>query len=377
MAGVYLHIPFCKKFCRYCDFYHIPLPQNVSSYVAALLKEMVLRRDYLSGEKVSTIYFGGGTPSILSVGDIEKLLSAIFKCYNVDIDSEITIELNPDDLTKEYLTSLKQLPINRLSVGIQSWSDKELSLMNRRHTVDGARAALENCFEAGFSNVSADLIYGIPGSDISSWEHSLDTMLSFDITHLSAYHLTIEEGTTFHKMKREGNLKEVAEEMSLTQYNMLINKMQEAGFEHYEISNFCKTGCYSRHNTSYWQQIPYLGLGASSHSYDGVSRRWNVSDVRLYIDSIEKGVLSFEEEILSNEMRYNEYILTSLRTKWGIDLKVIERLYGSEFSAFAHDVSKRYIDRGSMVLDGDRLKLTERGIMISDSIIEDFFILGE
>ena len=376
MAGIYIHIPFCKKLCFYCDFYHVITPENNSVFVDSLIKELVLRKDYIGIEPVTTIYLGGGTPSVFSVKDLEKILNEIHKHYNIEKGCETTIELNPDDVNPEYLAGLKMLGINRLSLGVQSWRDSDLKMLNRRHNSAQAASALKNAFNAGFENVTIDLIYGIPGMSISEWESNLDFTFSFGIKHLSAYHLTIEKGTVFGKMKEKGLLTEIEEEDSAALFNILIQKSESAGFIHYEISNFSKPGFMSVHNSNYWKQVHYLGLGPSAHSFNGYSRQWNMSDLKGYIKALTAGKLFFESEELDTNARFNEYIMTSLRTMWGIDLDFIEKNFNKEGYDYVVNLSSKFKGYGLMQQDKNNLVLTNQGKMISDNIISEFMLPG-
>ncbi|MBK9388926.1 MAG: radical SAM family heme chaperone HemW [Bacteroidetes bacterium] len=377
MAGIYLHIPFCRKLCSYCDFYHIISAADNSDYISAMISELTIRRDYLENEKVSTIYIGGGTPSLFSVRELDTLLNIINKLYTIEEGCEITIEMNPDDINPEYLSGLKKININRVSLGIQSWKDAHLKLLNRRHDSAGAEYALRETFKAGFDNVTIDLIYGIPGMSIKDWSSNLDFSFSFDIKHLSAYHLTFERGTVFWKMLEKGAIKEIDEDESTSLFNLLIEKSEKAGFIHYEISNFGKPGFFSRHNTNYWKQINYLGVGPSAHSFNGYSRQWNISDVKGYIKAINTGKPFFEREELDSRTRFNEYIMTSLRTMWGIDLENVEKLFEKEGYDYVVNLSGKFKDYGLMKKEGQFLILTNQGKMISDNIIAEFMMPSE
>jgi len=377
MAGIYIHIPFCKTLCAYCDFYHIIAPQDEQPFVNALLKEAELQKEYTGNQKISTLYIGGGTPSALPVSSLKKILGRIFSLYDVDKDCEITVEINPDDVSREYLEQLKETEINRISVGIQSWRDADLKLMNRRHNSSQAAKALEEIFSAGYGNVTIDLIYGIPGMTSAAWLSNLDLSFRFDIKHLSAYHLTIEPGTLFGKMKEKGLLSETDEEESNLQFNLLIEKASDAGFIHYEISNFGKPGFFSIHNSNYWKQVNYIGLGPSAHSFNGYSRQWNVRDVKKYIKALNSGTLMFEREDLNKRIRFNEYIMTSLRTMWGIDLDYVEEKFDKEGFDYIVNLSGKLIDYGLMKQDKKTLVLTNQGQMISDNIISELMLPGD
>jgi oxygen-independent coproporphyrinogen-3 oxidase len=374
MAGIYIHIPFCKKLCFYCDFYHLIATGDNSSFIDALLKEASLRKEYLADEKVATIYLGGGTPSVFSVKEIVTILDHIYKEFNVTEGCEITIELNPDDVQPEYLKSLKNLKINRISLGIQSWRDSDLKMLNRRHDSAQAAYALKETLNAGFENVTMDLIYGIPGMSLSEWESNLDFSFSFGIKHLSAYHLTFEQGTVFGKMLEKGLISEIDEDESAAQFNLLIEKAESAGFIHYEISNFGKPGYFSVHNTNYWKQISYLGLGPSAHSFNGFSRQWNLRDLKGYIKALSSGKSFFEREELDTRTRFNEYIMTSLRTMWGIDLEYVEEMFEKEGYDYVMNLSGKFKDYGLMKQEQKSLILTNQGKLISDNIISEFMM---
>ena len=371
MAGVYLHIPFCKSFCSYCDFYSITDNTVSEELVQALITEMSLRLRYLEGEEVGTIYFGGGTPSLLPVMWVDRIIKAIRASFKVSADPEITLEVNPDDVFEGYFSSLKKAGVNRISLGVQSWDDKRLGYLGRRHSAEQSTQALDLCFREGISNVSADLIYGIPGMTTSDLKVDLEKTFAFPVTHLSAYHLTIEEGTRFGKMKKEGKLKETDEEISSEQFTTLGKMCREHGFIHYEISNFAREGFISRHNSSYWRQVSYLGLGPSAHSFDRRSRQWNISDVKKYIKSINNGEVPFEREELDRLTIFNEYVMTSLRTMWGIDLDHVEKFYDKELHDYLVNLSGKYITYGLMRREKNTLALTDQGKMISDNIIAE------
>jgi len=377
MAGIYVHIPFCKKLCSYCDFYHIITQSENKSFTDALIREAGSRREYLGVEPVSTIYIGGGTPSVLSPYEIKTILESIGKIFRVDGNPEITIELNPDDVDENYLHGLKDSPVNRISLGIQSWRDADLKLMNRRHNAAQAADALQQILKAGFRNVTIDLIYGIPGMTSADWSSNLDISFSYDIKHLSAYHLTIEPGTVFGKMKEKGLLSEIDEEESSAQFHILIEKAASEGYVHYEISNFGKPGYFSLHNSNYWKQVNYLGLGPSAHSFNGYSRQWNVRNVKKYIKAVTSGSQFFEREELDKRTRFNEYIMTSLRTMWGIDLDYVERIFDKEGYDYIVNLSGKLVDYGLMKQENKTLVLTNQGKMISDNIISELLLPGD
>jgi putative oxygen-independent coproporphyrinogen III oxidase len=374
MAGIYIHIPYCKKFCSYCDFYHIEVPSDTKEFIDALLLEAEQRQYYLGNEKISTIYIGGGTPSVLAVNEIGRILGSIKDLYRLDDQCEITIELNPDDIDKDFIDQLRTTPVNRISIGIQSWKDKDLKFLGRRHNAAQAQAALENIMLAGYVNITIDLIYGIPGTTSREWAWNLEKSFSFDIKHLSAYHLSFEPGTLLSKMKEKGQVSEIDEEESTSQFNQLIEAAAAAGFIHYEISNFGKPGYFSLHNSNYWRQINYLGLGPSAHSFDGFSRQWNIRDVKKYIRGIGSGNIVFESEELDRKTRFNEYIMTSLRTMWGIDLDFIESHFEKEGYDYIVNLSSKFINYGLMNQVKNTLVLTNQGKMISDNIISELML---
>jgi oxygen-independent coproporphyrinogen-3 oxidase len=377
MAGIYIHIPFCKKLCFYCDFYHVISVNDYSAFIDALLTEASLRRDYLEDETISTIYIGGGTPSVFSVKDLETILNHINNIFCLSEDCEITFEMNPDDVQPVYLEGLRNCKVNRISLGIQSWRDSDLKMLNRRHDSEGAVKALRNTLDAGFENVTIDLIYGLPGMTLKDWESNLDFSFSFDIKHLSAYHLTIEPGTVFGKMLEKGLISEIDENDSAAQFNTLIEKSENAGFIQYEISNFGKPGYFSIHNSNYWKQVSYLGLGPSAHSFNGYSRQWNIHDLKGYIKSVNTGKPFFESEELDIKKHFNEYIMTSLRTMWGIDLEYVEESFEKEGYDYVVNLSWKYRDYGLMKLEKNSLVLTNQGKLISDNIISEFMMPGK
>jgi oxygen-independent coproporphyrinogen-3 oxidase len=348
-----------------------------SAFIDTLLKEASLRKDYLQSEAVSTIYIGGGTPSVFSIRDLGTILNHIKKLFSITDDCEITIELNPDDVQSAYLKGLKFLNINRISLGIQSWRDTDLKMLNRRHDSAQAIIALSETLNAGFENVTIDLIYGIPGMTLEEWESNLDFSFTFGIKHLSAYHLTIEAGTVFAKMVKNGALTEIDENESAAQFNLLIEKASSAGFIQYEISNFGKPGFFSAHNSNYWKQVNYLGLGPSAHSFNGYSRQWNVRDLRGYIKSVNSGKSFFESEDLDTNKRFNEYIMTSLRTMWGIDLVYVETTFDKEAYDYILNLSGKFRNYGLMNLEKNSLVLTNQGKLISDNIISEFMVPGD
>lgn len=373
MAGLYIHIPFCKSRCAYCDFYSgIQLPL-MDRLVDALCREIALRADYLKDEPLETIYFGGGTPSLLSQTHFLQIFQTIRQYFEVNPNSEITIEANPDDLNDEKVEMLASLRINRLSIGIQSFDDAELTLLRRRHTANQATEAVERCKKI-YSNISIDLMYGLPSQTISNWQHTISAALSLNIQHISAYHLTYEEGTLLERKRREGKITPVTEEISVEMFRILREMLHEKGIEQYEISNFALPGYHSRHNSAYWQGIPYLGIGPAAHSFDGDNRQWNVADTVDYIESIEKDSLNFEKEYLTIDDKFNELIMISLRTIKGISLYQVESKFGDVRKALLLKHAARFIETGLLQVVDNYLQLTQDGIFVSDGIIADLMV---
>ena len=375
MAGIYIHIPFCRQKCYYCDFYKTVNTSLQHDFIGALKNEAKVRKNYLNDETVETIYFGGGTPSVLTAPEIAEILAVLNDEFKVNSDAEITFEANPDDLSDDYLKALKREGINRLSIGIQAFQNRHLEKMNRRHNAAQAVEAIENAAKNGFSNLSADLIYGLPDLTPKEWEESLNQMFRLPVKHLSAYHLTYHEGTAFYTWLKKGTLKELKEAESVAQFNTLVDLSIANGFEHYEISNLAKDQLYSRHNTAYWMGTKYLGLGPSAHSYDGVSRRWNDSSVEAYIKAQANNQTYFEEEKLSENDQYNEYILTRIRTKWGVSEKELEQRFGSEKANYFSRQLARYNNTGVLQINNEIITLTRKGLFVSDEIMADLMII--
>lgn len=371
MAGIYIHIPFCKKRCLYCDFYSETKIGKKESYISALCCELEMRATEIEAENIDTIYFGGGTPSQLTPEDFDPIFNTIYRVYSVSPNAEITLEANPDDLSTENIRNLRKLPFNRLSLGIQSFSDPDLHFLNRRHTAEQAIQVVEQCQENGYSNISIDLMYGLPGQTIRDWEDNLKKALKLNIQHISAYHLIYEEGTALCRLRNAGQIKESSEELSIALFETLIQELKGNGFVHYEISNFAKEGYFSRHNTSYWQNIPYLGIGASAHSYDRRCRKQNIADITAYIDNIGSGKTAYETEILDENSRYNDLILTSLRTCWGLDMQLVKTEFGEAREKYCLKQAAPYLKNKKLLLDNNILKVTNEGLFISDSIMSD------
>ena len=371
MAGLYIHSPFCAKRCLYCDFFSNTDMRFREPYVDAVIREMELRQEYIGQEPLETIYFGGGTPSQLQAGDFKRIFDAAARLFDTTGCREITLEANPDDMTPEYVASLRDLPFNRVSMGVQSFQEKDLRFLNRRHDREQALRAVDRCKENGIRNISIDLIYGLPGQTPDEWESNLDEAIRLDIPHISAYHLIYEEGTALYKLLEAGKVTPAEEELSVSLFSTLINKLTDAGYLHYEISNFARPGSFSRHNSSYWTGKKYLGIGPSAHSYNGESRQWNVSSLPLYLKAIASGTPDVEIEKLDLNTRYNDFIITGLRTMWGIRLSDIREQFGEEKQAYLEHQAAAYLRRGLIIRENDTLTLSKEGIFISDGIMSD------
>jgi oxygen-independent coproporphyrinogen-3 oxidase len=381
MAGLYLHIPFCKKRCVYCDFFSTTDSALKKDYLEALLLELNARCDYLHGEPIETVYFGGGTPSQLSSADLGRLLEAIYRYYPVSKHPEITIEANPDDLSQTYIFDLQKLSVNRISIGIQSFNDDELRLLNRRHTAQEAATAVEFCKEAGLTNISIDLMYGLPGQTTASWLESIERALALNVSHLSAYCLTFEEGTALADMLERQVVKPIDDDLSERFFRTLIQKLTTSGFVHYEISNFAgrseafPEGRISLHNTSYWKGAHYLGVGPSAHSYDGISRSRNESSLQKYIQAMRAHPSEwFETEYLSAKDQYNDFVITRLRTMWGVSVKELRQRFGEERTRYFLAQSEPFFCSGLLKMKGDCVKVSPAGIYLSDAIMRETIV---
>lgn len=369
MAGIYIHIPFCKQKCSYCDFYTVVAPTLINNFVESLLAEIRLRKNYLDGAGISTIYFGGGTPSILNETHFQLIFNQLYYCFKIDINAEITIETNPDDLSVEYLRMLQSLPFNRISIGIQSFNNEELKNINRRHTSEQAIKAVKNSANEGFSNISIDLIYGLPNQSLENWKFNIEKCIELDVNHVSVYGLTYEPGTPLFMQKNKGLINPTNDEVMIEMHKLMMHKMRDFGYEYYEISNYAKPGYRSKHNSSYWKFIPYLGLGPSAHSFDGKSRQWNISSIKKYCDNITQNKPFYEQEFLSLQEMYNDYIIVSLRTCDGINLTELLNRFGSEYLEFFNKISGKYLNEKFVENFNSNIRLTENGIFLSDQII--------
>lgn len=377
MAGIYIHIPFCRKACHYCNFHFSTSLKHTDDFFIALLREIELQRHYLQAQPIETVYFGGGTPSLSTPEQLRSVINKLRETFTISTDAEITLEANPDDISASALETWKEQGINRLSIGVQSFRDEDLAWMNRVHGVNQAVQSVQLAQQAGFSNITIDLIYGVPGLDDAAWRKNLQTAVELGVPHLSCYALTVEPGTALHKMIAGHKKEPVDAALAAQHFELLVATTAAAGFEQYEISNFAQPGFRSRHNASYWKGIHYLGLGPSAHSFNGVARQWNVANNIKYIRSIGEGIVPFEQEILTPEQQLNEYVMTALRTTEGIDLDFIEQQFGATHSERIKNESRKYIEAGKMEAGGDYLRLTTAGKFLADGIAADLFFLPQ
>jgi oxygen-independent coproporphyrinogen-3 oxidase len=373
MAGIYLHIPFCKQACNYCDFHFSTSLKMKASFVDALLTEIELRKSVFDQQTINSIYFGGGTPSLLSEEDLTRIFETLFTSFRVSPLAEITLEANPDDLSPDKIKVLKNTPINRLSIGIQSFRDEDLRFMKRAHNAKEALSSIKSCKQAGFTNLSVDLIYGTPGMDTSAWLENLNIAFDLEIPHISSYALTVEPNTELHHQILHQKVSNLDENQSAAQFELLTSQMKRNGYEQYEISNFCKPGAYSKHNSSYWKKDMYLGLGPSAHSFYDNKRLWNVSNNTKYVKSLAQNLLPLQEEVLSLEDRYNEYVMTSLRTKWGCSIAEIETNFSSELAAYFRNEIELYVSTQNVLVKNEVYYLSEKGKLLADKIASDLF----
>ena len=375
MPSLYIHIPFCKQACHYCDFHFSVNQRDQSAVVQALAQEITLQKNYLPTSQLDTIYFGGGTPSLLNEYELSYLMDTIHKTFSLDKDAEVTLEANPDDLTLEKLNLFKKSGINRLSIGTQSFQDICLSYLNRAHNASQAKQSIADAQNLGFDNISIDLIYAIPVANHDTWQQDLEQATALQIQHISAYCLTIEEKTTFGRMLQNNQMPPIDDEFASQQFNTLISHLSEHGFEQYEISNFAKNQIYSKHNSNYWIKNPYLGIGPSAHSYNGASRQFNVTSNGKYLKSIQQNMVPFSLENLTKIDQVNEYIMTSLRTIWGCDLDKVFNNFGINMLNHNKSYIDEYIDKKLLKIEDNVLKLTNHGKLFADKIASDLFIV--
>ena len=375
MAGIYIHIPFCKKACTYCDFHFSTSLKMKADFVDALIKEIDIRKGVFSKVEVSTIYFGGGTPSLLTRQELHIIFEKLFDSFNISENAEITLEANPDDLSFDKIAEIKDSPINRLSIGVQSFCDNDLKFMNRVHCGDDAYQSIVMAQEVGFLNITIDLIYGTPGLTDHAWIKNLHKSFELNIPHISSYALTVEEKTVLHQQINSKKIAPISEEQSARQFEILMREMSENGYEQYEISNFCKPNGYSRHNSAYWSKDNYLGLGPSAHSFLGNSRLWNVSNNATYIKSLSSDILPLELEVLSERDRYNEYVMTSRRTKWGCQVSQMEADFSKTINDGFKSEIQKHIQNGLVTEDKGVFRLSNAGMLLADRISADLFLL--
>lgn len=373
MSGLYIHIPYCRKRCHYCDFYKTTILETKPELLKAIVWELKFQKNFLKDTVIETIYFGGGTPSVLTYNELMCIFDAINEHYEVVPGAEITFEANPDDLERKYLAQLAVSPVNRLSIGIQSFDNSILKFMNRRHTAQQAIACVQEAKELGFESLSLDLIYGIPNTTSKYLEKNIKQLVDLEPTHISAYHLSIEEGTAFDRMRNRGVLEEIEDGDSVAQYEILVSRLKEAGYEQYEISNFSFDGAISRHNTNYWMQKEYLGIGPSAHSYNSTTRQWNVTDIRTYLDCWKKRKLLVEKEVLSEKERFNDYVMVRLRTKWGVDLEYITVNFGEKFRNHFLSVVGKY--RDDFHQKGSKVCIYPTSFLYADYLIRKIFVI--
>jgi oxygen-independent coproporphyrinogen-3 oxidase len=373
MPGIYIHIPFCKRKCHYCNFFSVASEKLKKGFMDALFREIEQRKDYLGDKKVGSIYFGGGTPSVLSPVEIYNAVFTIYKFYDVAEDVEITIEVNPDDVDKEWVNELGRTQVNRVSIGVQSFHDADLVYLNRLHDAQKAIDAVELLKAAGYENISIDLIYGIPTLGDRQWRRNLERFVELDLPHLSAYALTVEPRTPLHQLIEKKKMLPVDEQQVVTQFRILQEITSQQGYIHYEISNFSREGFYSKHNSIYWLGGHYLGIGPSAHSYNGHSRQWNESSITRYINDQNARKETVEIEYLTEQQRYNEYVMTALRTAWGCDLEHIENVFGKDYREYCFSQATPFLDEGKLERVGNKLFLTMQGKIYADGIAAAMF----
>lgn len=375
MAGVYVHIPFCKRRCIYCDFYSTTAEALKTTYASAVVAEARLRRgELIPHECIKTLYLGGGTPSQIDPETMTILVNGLREALPLNDLEEFTIEVNPDDVTPDYMERMKALGVNRVSMGVQSFVDDELRLIRRRHDAQGARHAVQAIRDAGINNISIDLIYGIPGQTIDTWRYSVDEAIALGVQHISAYNLSYEKGTPLWNMRERSEVTEVDEDTCVAMYQLLVERLRKAGYEHYEISNFSLPGYHSRHNSAYWDGTPYLGLGAAAHSFDGKVRRYNPADLQEYLDRIKEQAVAYDEEHLTTEEQYDETVMLALRTARGLDTAIIHDRFGQDTYDYLMRQARQHIDAGRLTALGGQLRLAPEAVMLADAIIRDLFI---
>ena len=375
MAGIYIHVPFCKQKCNYCNFHFSTKQDNVEELVSGMIIELDQRKSYLKTKKIDSIYFGGGTPSIIDVKHIINIIEKIYSLFDVKKTAEITMEFNPDDIKKEKLNKLRQAGINRLSIGIQSFNNEDLIFMNRSHNAKEAISSIKLAKECGFNNMSIDLIYGVQNQTDKTWKKNLNQMFELEIDHFSAYALTVEPDTKLNYLIKKKRVQPTSEIKAENHFKILQEESLKMGYKQYEISNFCRKNKFAQHNTSYWKDKAYLGIGPSAHSYNGESRRWNISNNLKYITLINNSEKYFDEEKLSLTQKYNEYTLTSLRTIWGVSLDYLENNFDQQIVSHFKKNARKWIDNKNIILEKNNVRLTNKGMLFADAISSDLFII--
>ena len=375
MAGIYIHIPYCKKKCIYCDFYFKINADDMHDMISCIIKELVSRKNYLKSSSVKTIYFGGGTPSILTKHDTNTILKTIYDNYKVCEKLEITLEANPDDLNRKKIADFFNIGVNRLSIGVQSFKDDDLIFLNRNHSREEAIRSIKIAQEIGYKNISVDLMYGLPKQSLKDWEDNLNLLFDLNIQHLSAYMLTLEKKTKLFEYVKKNKVKMIDDLSIINQYYRLLSIAKKNNFVQYEISNFSKNNTLSKHNTSYWQNELFLGVGPSAHSFDYKSRRWNIASNKKYIEKLNNNNIYFEEEVLTISQKFNEYILTNLRTKWGININIIKSRFGGKYASHTKKMMQKWSEKNYITENNEIVILTDEGSVFADIIISDLFLV--
>ncbi len=373
MAGIYIHIPFCKQKCHYCDFHFSTSLHTKDNLLNALQKEIALQKNFLEGEPINTIYLGGGTPSILKQEELMQLFDVLYQTFSIAADAEITLEANPDDLHAQKVKTLKQTPINRFSIGVQSFLDADLKFMNRAHNAEEALSSIKRVQDAGWKNITIDLIYGTPTLSDNDWQENMQTAIDLAVSHISAYALTVEENTALHHLIEDKKCAPIEEERSARQFIQLMKTLPKASFTQYEISNFAQEGFYSQHNSNYWKGEKYLGLGPSAHSFNGTHRQWNIANNVRYIQQVAKGLVPAETEKLNEKQRYNDYILTTLRTIWGVNTNFVKSQFSNNFERFLLNSAQKWIDSRYLLRNNEIITLSQKGKLMADNIATDLF----
>lgn len=373
MAGIYIHIPYCKQKCHYCDFHFSTTLRTKQDLLNALHKEIELQQNFLEGQNIHTIYLGGGTPSILKLKELKQLFDILYQNFPIAIDAEITMEANPDDLTTQKVKELKQTPVNRFSIGVQSFQDADLQFMNRGHSAEESLVSIKRIQDSGWENITIDLIYGTPTLSDTDWKNNLQTAINLTVPHVSAYALTLEENTALHQFIEHKKCAPLSEEKSTRQFLQLMETLPKSGFIQYEISNFARDGFYSKHNSNYWNGEKYLGIGPSAHSFNGMERQWNIANNLHYIQQISKGIVPAETEKINEKQRYNDYIVTALRTKWGVNTNFIKSHFSVNYERFLLNSAQKWINSSHLLKNNGLLTLSKKGKLMADNISSDLF----